>query len=391
VEGTAKTFITLGALLLLGLITDAIGRRTRLPRVTLLLVFGFLIGPAGIGFLNPHDGRWFSLVADMALVMIGFLLGEKLALSSLRQHGKSVLWLSGTVVIATVLVVLVGLLLTGVRMDIALLLAGIAPATDQAATTDVVRETRADGVFTSTLLGIVAVDDAWGLVVFSLMLTAAQALSGQGDIVTPLLTGSWQLGGALLLGICLGIPMSFLTGRVQPGEPTLVEALGLVFLCGGIAMWFNVSFLLASMVMGCIVANMARHHTRPFHAIEGIDWPFMILFFILAGASLEATAVYQVGLLGAGYIMFRVLGRLFGAWAGAIMSHADPLVGRWMGIALMPQAGVALGMALVAIHHRPDLGGVIMPVVIGSTVLFEVIGPVLTRFGLVRAGEVRKG
>lgn len=388
-EDTAKTFITLGVLLLLGLITDAIGRRTRLPRVTLLLVFGFLIGPTGIGFLNPDDAKWFSLVTAIALVMIGFLLGEKLAFSSLRQHGKFVLWLSAAEVVATALMVLVGLLLTGVRMDIALLLAGIATATDPAATTDVVHETRADGAFTSTLLGIVAVDDAWGLIVFSLMLTAVQALSGQGDIVTPLLTGAWELGGALLLGICLGIPMAFLTGRVRPGEPTLVEALGLVFLCGGIAIWLKVSFLLASMVLGCVVANLARHHARPFHAIEGIDWPFMILFFILAGASLEAKAVYQVGLLGAAYIIFRVLGRLLGAWAGGVISHADPLLGRWMGMALMPQAGVALGMALMATHHRPDLGEVIMPVVIGSTVLFEVIGPVLTRVGLVRAGEVR--
>jgi Kef-type K+ transport system membrane component KefB len=388
-EDRAETFITLGVLLLLGLITDAIGRRTRLPRVTLLLIFGFLIGPTGIGFLNPDHGKWFSLVTDIALVMIGFLLGEKLALSSLRQHGKSVLWLSAAEVVATALVVLVGLLLAGVRMDIAFLLAGVAPATDPAATTDVVHETRADGAFTRTLLGIVAVDDAWGLIVFSLMLTSAQALTGHGDIVTPLLTGAWELGGALLLGICLGIPMAFLTGRVRPGEPTLVEALGLVFLCGGIAIWLKVSFLLASMALGCVVANLARHHTRPFHAIEGIDWPFMILFFILAGASLEAKAVYQVGLLGAGYIVFRVLGRLLGAWAGGVISHADPLMRRWMGMALMPQAGVALGMALVATHHRPDLGGVIMPVVIGSTVLFEVIGPVLTRVGLVRAGEVR--
>jgi Kef-type K+ transport system membrane component KefB len=388
-DDTARTLITLGILLLLGLATDVIGRRTRLPRVTLLLIFGFAIGPAGLGFLCPTEEKWFSIVADMALIMIGFLLGEKFTLSSLREHGKLVLWLSMAEVVVTALVVLVGLLLIGLPMDIALLLAGIATATDPAATTDVVHETKADGVFTRTMLGIVAVDDAWGLIVFSLMLTAVHAFIGQGNSIAPLLTGAWEIGGALLIGIGLGIPMAYLTGRIRPGEPTLVEALGVVFLCGGIAIWLKVSFLLASMVLGCVVANLARHHIRPFHAIEGIEWPFMILFFVLAGASLHTEMLFQIGLVGSAYIILRIIGRLVGGWTGGAISHAEPLMRRWMGIVLMPQAGVALGMALVAIERRPDLGEIILPVVIASTVLFEVIGPMLTRTGLVHVGEVR--
>jgi Kef-type K+ transport system membrane component KefB len=388
-DDTAETLITLGVLLLLGLVTDALGRRTRLPRVTLLLIFGFAIGPSGLGFLSPSEGKWFSVVADMALIMVGFLLGEKLTLSSLRQHGRFVLWLSVSEVIGTAFIVLAGLLIIGIRIDTALLLSGIAAATDPAATTDVIRETKADGLFTRTLLGIVAVDDAWGLIVFSLILTAVQAFSGQGGSITgPLVTGAWELGGALLVGICLGIPMAYLTGRIKPGERSLIEALGLVFLCGGIAIWLEVSFLLASMVLGCVVANLARHHMRPFHAIEGIEWPFMIIFFILAGASLHVKAVYQMGLLGTGYIIFRIIGRFLGAWVGGAISHATPLMRRWMGMALMPQAGVALGMALIATHRRPDLADVIFSVVIASTVLFEAIGPVITRTALVHAGEV---
>ncbi|MBW2341081.1 MAG: cation:proton antiporter [Deltaproteobacteria bacterium] len=387
-DDTAKTLIILGFLLLLGLATDVIGRRTRLPRVTLLLIFGCAIGPAGLGFLCPTEEKWFSIVADMALIMIGFLLGEKFTLSSLREHGKLVLWLSVAEVVVTAFVVLVGLLLIGLQMGIALLLAGIATATDPAATTDAVHETKADGIFTRTMLGIVAVDDAWGLIVFSLMLTATQAFSGQGGSIAPLFTGAWELGGALLVGMVLGIPMAYLTGRIKPGEPTLVEALGVVFLCGGIAIWLEVSFLLASMVLGCVVANLARHHIRPFHAIEGIEWPFMILFFVLAGASLHTEALLQIGFVGSAYIILRVIGRLVGAWTGGAISHADPLMRRWMGIALMPQAGVALGMALVAMQRRPDLGEIILPVVIASTVLFEVIGPMLTRTGLIHVGEV---
>jgi len=388
-DDTARTLITLGIVLLLGLVTDAIGQRTRLPRVTLLLIFGFVIGPAGFDFLSPSEEKWFTIVTDMALIMIGFLLGEKFTLSFLRQHGKLVLWISVAEVVVTALVMMIGLLLLGVPKDMALLLAGIATATDPAAITDVVHETHADGEFTRVMLGIVAVDDAWGLIVFSIMLTIAQTFNGQSGIMGPLLSGAWELGGALLVGIALGIPMVYVTGRIRPGEPSLVEALGVVFLCGGIAIWLKVSFLLASMILGCVVANLARHHIRPFHAIEGIEWPFMILFFVLAGASLQFEMLFQIGLVGSAYIIFRVIGRLLGGWTGGAIAHAKPLMRRWMGIALMPQAGVALGMALVAIEHRPDLKEIILPVVIASTVLFELIGPVLTRIGLSHVGEVR--
>ena len=176
----AKILITLGSLFLLGLVTDELGRRTPLPRVTLLLIFGVLIGPSAFDLLPELGEEWFHSIADMALVMVGFLLGEKMTFSSLREYGRLVLWISIAEVIATAAVILVGLILIGVEIHIALLLAGIAPATAPVASADVVHELRADGRFTRTLLGIVAVDDAWGLIVFSCMLAAVQALGGEG-------------------------------------------------------------------------------------------------------------------------------------------------------------------------------------------------------------------
>jgi len=389
-DDNARILITLGVLFLCGVATEAIGRRTRLPRVTLLLILGFVIGASELDFLYPHEEKLFPVVTNIALVMVGFLLGGQFTRASLREYGRLVLCISIAEVIATALVVLVGLLLIGVQMDIALLLAGIAPATAPAATTDVVNETKADGKFTRTLLGVVGLDDAWGLILFSFMLTAAHVWSGQGDYTGPLLTGTWEVSGAVVLGIVLGIPMAYATGRIKPGEPSLVEALGVVLLCAGIALWIEVSILLASMVLGSVVANLARHHTRPFHAIEGIERPFIILFFMLAGASLQTEALSRIGFVGGMYIIFRIIGRLLGAWSGGSISHAGPVIRRWMGMALMPQAGVALGMALFATQRRPDLGETILPVVIASTVFFELVGPVLTRIGLVKAGEVQR-
>jgi Kef-type K+ transport system membrane component KefB len=387
-DDLSRGLLTLGLLFLLGLSTDALGRHTPLPRVTLLLIFGFLIGPSALSLLPEFSQSWFPVIADMALLMVGFLLGEKLTFSFLRQNGRAVLLICLGVVVATVVVMVPGLCLIGVPIDVALLLAGIATATAPAATSDVVREARADGKFTRTLLGIVAIDDAIGLIFFSLMLAIAHTMKGHGGASEILLYSSLEIGGAVLVGIVLGIPMAYLTGRIRPGEPTLAEALGMVFLCGGIAIWLDVSFLLASMVMGGVVANLARHHQRPFHAIENIEWPFMILFFVLAGASLNLGSLSRIGIIGAAYVIFRIVGRLAGAWTGGTISHVDPLLNRWMGAALMPHAGVALGMALVATQRFPDLADTILPIVIGATVLFELIGPVLTRKALVRVGEV---
>jgi Kef-type K+ transport system membrane component KefB len=387
-EEISITLITLGGLFLLGLVMDLLGQRTALPRVTLLLVFGFLIGPSVFDLLPEPSKAWFPTVTHMALVMVGFLLGGKLSFSSFRQHGRLVLWISIAVVVTTAALMLAGLLLLGFSVEVALLLAGIATSTAPAATTDVVHEAKANGRFADTLLRIVAVDDAWGLMVFSIMLAVALALTGQGGGEDVLVSTMWDLGGAFVVGVALGVPMAYLTGRIRPGEPTLAEALGVVLLCGGIALWLDVSFLLASMVLGAVVANLARHHKRPFHAIEGIEWPFLILFFVLAGASLQIDSLAAVGLLGAAYIILRIAGRLLGAWAGGVLSNADPLMCRWMGVALMPQAGVAIGMALVAAQRFPHLSDIILPVVIGATVLFEVIGPVLTRRALILAGEV---
>jgi Kef-type K+ transport system membrane component KefB len=384
----ALSLITLGALLLAGLITNAIGRHTRLPRVTLLLLLGFCIGPSVLNILPPLGHQWFPVVADMALVMVGFLLGEKFILSHLKRYGRYVFGISIWVSLSTVILVTGGLYLLRIPFPVALLFGTIATATAPAATIDIVDECSSKGEFTDTLLGIVAVDDAWGLILFSLALAAVQASHNQGGTWSVLIQGGWEIGGAVLVGIVLGLPMAFFTGRVRPGEPTLVEALGVVFLCGGICLWLNVSYLLASMVLGAMVANLARHHKRPFHAIEDIEWPFMILFFILAGASLRLGAVTSIGILGVAYIILRFISRLIGARIGGFLTGASPLVRKWMGLALTPQAGVAMGMAIVAKEALPDSAQTILPVIIGSTVFFELVGPLFTRLALQRSSEI---
>jgi len=384
----AAILITFGGLFLLGLVADLAGRHSPLPRVTLLLIAGFLIGPSVLDWLPPFTDQWFTVLTNIALALIGFLLGQNLTAERFRELGRPVLTMSVSEVVGTSLLVFAALALVGVPLELALLLAGVAPATAPAATVDVVRSSEAKGRFTDTLLGIVAIDDLWGLLAFTLLLAVAEALGERSGAAPMLLHGLREVGGAVLLGVALGYPMAKLTGRIRPGEPTQAEALGLVLLTAGLAEWLQVSYILAAMTLGVMVANLASHHERPFREIEGIEWPFLILFFLLAGASLHLDALATAGWLAAGYIGLRVAGRMIGTRLGGHLSGAEPQTRRWIGIALLPQAGVAVGMALLAAQRFPELADRILPVILGSTVVFEVVGPVLTRYALTRVGDI---
>jgi Kef-type K+ transport system membrane component KefB len=384
----AQILLTFGGLFLIGLVADLAGRHSPLPRVTLLILAGLIIGPAVLDWLPAFTNQWFPVLTDIALSLIGFLLGQNLTLARFSELGRPVLAMSIGEVLATALLVFGVLTLFGVPPTTALLLAGIAPATAPAATVDVTNAQQAQGHFTRTLLGIVAIDDAWGLLIFSLLLALAQATADQGGMTDAVLYGTREIGGGILLGLLLGLPMAYLTGRIRPGEPTQAEALGLVLLSAGLAEWLGVSYLLAAMTMGAVVANLATHHERPFRVIEGIEWPFLILFFLLAGAALHIDALEQAGLLAAGYILLRVAGLVLGSRVGGWLTGTEPKVRRWIGLALLPQAGVAVGMALLAGQRFPELRDVLLPVVLGSTVVFEILGPVLTRWTLAHVGDI---
>ena len=385
-QPVSEFLLALGGMLLVGLAMDAIGRRTVLPRVTLLLLFGIVIGRDMLDLIPQVFTDRFELIANMALLMVGFLLGGKLTGDFLKKSAGTTLWISISTAIVTTLVVAAILAAVGVTPGIAILLGCIASATAPAATMDIVLESGCKGRFSDLLLSIVALDDLWGLMLFSIGIALVSIMVGSAAHAMQLYFALWDIGGALLLGAALGFPAAFLTGRIRPGQPMLMEALGLVFVCGGIAIWLDVSFLIASIVMGAVVANFARHHEYPFHEIENIEWPFMTIFFVLAGASLELGMVRQIGLIGGVYIVSRIAGKLLGARLGGRMGAADSMTRCWMGFALLPQAGVAMGMALVAANRFPDYEQVLLTVVISSTVFFEIIGPVFTRLALRRAG-----
>jgi len=381
-QTSSQFLLTIGGILLLGLVTSAIGRRTFMPRVTLLLIFGVVIGEQVLNIVPDIFADKFELIADIALLMVGFLLGGRLKINMLRQSFHSLFWISVSAALSTATLVCAGLYFAGLDIGPAIILGCIASATAPAAVLDVVQESGSEGPFKDLLLAIVAIDDAWALILFAIGVTIAGVQNGDIDQASSVFLVIREIGGAVLLGLVVGIPAVYLTGRVKKGQPMLSEALGLVFVCGGLALHFEVSFLISAMVLGAVVVNFAKHHRYPFNAIEGIEWPFMVIFFVLAGASLDPSALADVGLIGLVYIVCRALGKVLGAGLGAQIAKTNQQTKNWMGLALLPQAGVAIGMALVASNQFPQYADVLLSITIGSTIFFEIVGPVAVRFAL---------
>ena len=365
---------------MLGIATDAIGKRTHLPRVTLLLLFGILIGTHGLNIIPTVFIDNYAIIADIALVMIGFLVGGKLTINLIQKEGREVIIIAAFAVVLTTIVVTSGLLLLGVPPEIAIVLGCISSATAPAATLDVVMESDYRSQFVDRLIAIVALDDLLGLLLFSLALAILTNTGGAADYDSSvLITSVIEIGGAILLGIVIGLPAAFLTGKAKPGQPLFAEAVGLILICGGMAKWLGVSHLISAIVMGAVVTNYAKHHEYAFHEIKNIEWSFMVLFFTLAGASMHIVSLQEISLLLISYILLRTIGKLVGGNMGCRIVATDELTRKWLGSALLPQAGVAIGMALVASSYFEDDKAILLGVVIGATIIFEIFGPIFTR------------
>jgi Kef-type K+ transport system membrane component KefB len=236
--------------------------------------------------------------------------------------------------------------------------------------------------FALAMVGFVAIDDAWSLILFSIALLVLQGTDGDSMELGLILTGLAELAGAALPGLLLGIPMALLSGRVRKGQPTLLEVLGMVMICAGIAQWLSLSYLLACVTLGATVANLAKHHRLPFTTIEEIDWPFLALFFIFSGAYLGVEAILAGGWLCLGYVLFRFLGRIAAGYIAALPAWIDTSLSRWMGAAMMPQGGIALAMAFLAARAYPEYAQQITAIIITAIFIFELLGPIASRYTL---------
>lgn len=229
------------------------------------------------------------------------------------------------------------------------------------------------------MLGIVAIDDAWGIIVFGLSMAVLQWFMGSNGQLS-VLQALWELGGAIVLGCIIGLPAAWLTGRLRPVNPTQIEAIAIILLLTGLSSLLGVSALLASMVAGTLVANLALHHRRSFREIEHIEWPFLVFFFVLSGASIDLYSLDDAVWLTVFYVVLRLVGRVLGGALGVFATRKKQTeLPANFGLALTPQAGIAIGMALLAAERFPEFAKTLLPVVVASTVFFELVGPFLVK------------
>lgn len=395
-----------------GLALTRVMKLIKLPNVTAFLIAGLLIGPslwelvtggAFGGIVNAETLEGFDIIVTVALGFIAFSIGGEFRLSEVKKLGKQILVITFVQAFGAALAVFAAIAIAGFPIPEALALGAIATATAPAATLLVVRQYKADGPVTRTLLPVVAFDDAIGLMIFSISVSLAQTIAGGEEMsvknmlieplceivlslvigavlgVTVALCVKWFKSRANRLSVCVAATMIGV-GLVELFEATKPEVFGVEL---------SLSSLLLCMMTGAVYCNLSPEYGK---VLEGVDrWtpPLFMLFFVISGANLNLELLPKLGLVGVLYLVFRSLGKYFGARLGATMGKADANVRKYLGITLLPQAGVAIGMAQMVITELPQYGPDIQAVVLCATLIYEIAGPVLTKIALKKAGEIR--
>lgn len=417
-EKRKKVFITMQNLLLCislaligGLLMSRLAKKVGLPAVTAYLITGLLLGPyfvgrlgfPGIGFHSMEEVSAFGIISDTALGFIAFTIGNEFRLKDLRSMGRQAITVGILQAVITTLVVdlaLIGLHLifpAALSIPSAITLGAIAAATAPAATLMVVRQYQADGPLTRLLLMVVAIDDAVGLVVFSVSFGIANALEQGGiSVITVVVEPILEIILSLLLGAVAGFILDWSERYFHSRANRISMSVAFVLLTVGLSMiefdlgpvHCGFSLLLVCMMTGTIFCNVCETSASLMERLDRWTTPLSILFFILSGAELDLKILRTpvVLLIGVVYIIARSAGKIFGAYSSCAISGCDKKIQKHLGTTLLPQAGVALGMALTAATLSD--GTMVRNVVLFSVLVYELIGPTLTKNALFAAGEI---
>ncbi len=410
---TASIFLSLSIALLAGLLLSRLAKIVKLPAVTAYLISGVLIGPfvlgafgiPGIGITSKQiDG--FGLISDLALGFIAFSMGNEFRLSQLKKIGKQATVIGVLQALITTVVVDIALIALHFAMPntlsipAAIVLASVATATAPAATLMVVKQYKAKGPVTDVLLPVVALDDAVGLVVFAISFGIARSMGTAG--VSPLaiiLEPLIEIVLSLLLGFVMGLLFTLCEKYFHSRSKRMAVSVTFVmmtvaisslkFEVGGIHIAF--SSLLACMMLGTVFCNICEVSEELMDRADRWTTPVLILFFVISGAELDLSVFTQwtVVVVGIVYIFARSLGKYYGANISARMTKSDPNIVKYLGITLLPQAGVALGMAIKAIELGPD-GAIVRNITLFAVLIYEIVGPFLTKIALTKAGDIKE-
>lgn len=400
-----------------GLLMSRVVKPLKLPAVTGYLIAGLLIGPFvlgrlgvdGLGFTSFNAVEAMKPISEVALGFIAFNIGNEFRLSQLRIIGKQatvvaiVQALSATVLVDACLLGLHFLMPDKITVPVAITLGAIATATAPAATLMVVNQYKAKGPLVDILLPVVALDDAVGLIVFSVSLGIAKSLQGGTSVsavnilVNPLL----EVFASFSMGAMLGLVFTFVERYFHSRSKRLCVAVTFVILAVSLSMLeiripgtqieFGFSSLLVCMMMATIFCNICPNSEELMAKTDRWTAPLFVLFFVISGSELDLSVFRDVSavLIGVVYILARSTGKYFGAAVSTRLTKCQPQVQKWLGITLLPQAGVALGMSITVAEQLGQDGAIIRSIVLFSVLIYELVGPTLTKMALTKAGEIQ--
>ncbi len=388
-----NTILYLSILIFSGLIFGKLAKLVKLPNVTGYLVAGLLVGPSVLGVIPETALSGFDIISEVALGFIAFSIGSEFKLSYFKKVGIAPVIIAILEAMLAVVAVVIGLLIAGFDLSFSLVLGSIAAATAPAATIMVIKQYKAKGPLTETLMSVVALDDAVALMAFGFAVTAAKAMNSTGDtnLVMSILSPFIEIFGSVLLGFALGVLFMLPLKFFRSSSNRLIITIGMVFLATGLSNLLGLSALLCCMSMGAMLVNVSNSSSELMKLSDNITPPIFLLFFVVSGAELNLGVIPSIGLVGVLYILLRVVGKISGAWLGAKLTKAPKEVCKYLGYTLVPQAGVAIGLTLVAQTVVPEYADTIRAVVLCGTLVYELVGPMVSKMALQKAGEIQKG
>lgn len=379
----------LAIILLGGVLFGRLVKYLRLPNVTGYILCGLILGPYVLNIISEPVVTSFSIFSDVALGFIAFTIGCEFKGSYIKKVGSMPVIIAVFEAVVAVIFVTVALYIYTGDLAYSLMLGSIAAATAPAATILVIKQYQAKGEFTETLMSVVALDDAVAIICFGLAMAAAKYLTSTGEnVLMNILTPFYEIGISLVIGIVLGllfkIPLKMF--KKQSNRTSLIIAF--VFVCVGVTYLVGGSMLLACMAFGCTFINADKNGDEMLRIVDTITPPIFVIFFVESGASLNVSLLPSLGVIGVIYVLLRVAGKMLGSYIGSEISHAPGSVKKYLGLALVPQAGVAIGLSLICQQVYPAAGASIRAVILCATLIYEIIGPMLSKISLEKAGEI---
>lgn len=389
----------IGLLIAVSFLGSKLFQRFGVPQVVGFIVIGVILGPSLLNLVPLTLTNELLFISQIALGLIGFDIGSHLRVGELRRLGRSILFILLFESVGTFVLVAAGTYVLTQSWHTALIFGALASATAPAATVDVLAEYDAKGPLTTSLLAVVGMDDALALILYSIAAALAESLlaqSGPPTLLQILKLPLVEIGGSLLLGAGLGLLLDQVMCRMKRQHDAMAVSIGFVFLGVGLSEALGFSLILTTMILGMVVVNRCLDHGRHVRfTIEQAGPVVYVLFFTLVGARFQISLLPTMGLLGIAYVVLRSSGKFFGAWLGGRLGGAEPAVRDNLGLGLLSQAGVAIGLALASSsrfsafgEEGKALGALIINVITATTFVVQIVGPICVKWAISRAGEI---